>query len=185
MLADSSFRSYVALGLFLGIIFFIVMLYVRRKRLERGVGEFRTRHQLASAATIPAGLHAALDASNWRAYTGQLSTPRGPLPYFWLEGFVSGSTMINGVPTRTISPLVGIALPAKMVDAKFDAKIAATQRRASWWGRNFQQNAQYPMRAERIEADGLFLLVWTVSINPAHYEKALAWVESALAEKAD
>ncbi len=159
---------------------FIVMLVARRKRLERGIVAFRIQRRLRPGAALPAGLHAALGAARWNCWEGSLASARGPVPYFWLEGYTTSSQLINSVPSTSISPLVAIALPASVVDERLLAAIAEAREKASWWKEQLFRNAQSPVRAERVDGD-VFLLVWTVCWNPKHYEKALSWVERALA----
>lgn len=157
--------------LFAGIILFIVYLFRRRKRFERGVADFRQRRGLRGLGPLSAEWRAALGAGHWAGWSGTLTTKSGPIPYLWFEGFQS----IN----RAIHPFVAVVIPAALVTEGFKARTEQAKKSASWWREAFLRDAQAPSRLEPVGADR-FLVAWTVCINPDHYEKALNWLERTI-----
>lgn len=157
--------------LFAGIIAFIVYLFRRRKRFERGIDALRQRRQLRGMGPLSAEWRNALGPGHWAGWTGTFSTAAGLVPYFWFEGFYSAN--------RAIHPFVAVVLPAALANAGFMARVEQAKQSASWWREAFLRDAQAPCRVAAV-GDDRFLLVWPVCINPAHYEKALRWVEESI-----
>jgi hypothetical protein len=176
--------KYIPLIMFAGFVAFIVMLYLRGKRIERSMANFYRDRSLFTTANEPPKVRESLVASeNLYCCPAKLTLQAGSiLEFYWWEWYLKANIMINGVMTATYESYLAASFDPNTVSEEFIKKTMqlATQSHAGIWRKIkglFVLKNQAPCRAEKLE-DGTFLICWRVLKNRDHLEAEIEWLKN-------
>src|SRR5437773_145262 len=69
---------------------FIVLLFFRRKKIEKGVIDFYQKNSLNFVENPPTLVRDALGNANWQCFIGELEMNSGKIiPFYWWKGYTT------------------------------------------------------------------------------------------------
>ena len=176
--------NYIVLILFAGIITFIVMLYVRRRRIELGMANFYKDHALFTTTNSPPVVRAALAASdNLFCCSTNLNLNSGSnIKFYWWEWYLTSNTMINGVQNTSFTNYLAFSFePNSVSDGSIKNVIDSVSKNNANWVTKIRRmlglNNALPYRSEKL-ADGTFLICWQVMKQREVLEEKIEWIKN-------
>jgi hypothetical protein len=171
--------GYISCLFGIGIILFIIFLFWRRKRIENELDIFYKNSQLYGVKEVPETIREALGGGKWYNFKGSLIIEHKPFEFYWLENLTSSVTVVNNSTQTTVSYILAIVFPPKVVSEEFIGKAFALKESEARVTDFVILNTDKPFRVEKL-ADGSFLMMWHVLNRADVYQKKLDWLEANL-----
>jgi len=178
-------NSYIGCFGLLGIAGFIVLLFLRRKRVENDMTLFYQAHSLYRTENEPPNVRENLDAASDNLFCcrANLKNVKGEnVEFCWWEWYLKSNTMINGVPSVSFAHYLAVTFAPNSVSDDFIKKAllladqsadSAAQKVKDF----FVADTQNPYRAE-ILMDGTLIICWQVAKRRDVYEAKIEWLKS-------
>jgi hypothetical protein len=171
--------GYISCGIFILIILFIIYLFIRRKRIEKGVAEFYKKNQFYSVKEIPSDILAAIDKGNWTYAKSSLIIEHKPFEFYWLESFTTSQIWSGNNPQTTINCFLTIAFPPNTVSREFMEKAESLKETEARKIDFIALNTNKPYRVEKL-IDGSFIICWQVLTRSDVYQQKIDWLQANL-----
>lgn len=159
---------------------FIVALFLRRNKIEKGVDAFYKGSGLEFVAGVPPAVIETLGEGNWTRYRGQVTAADGRMVTFdWIISFNSSISVSNNTAHTTLNYFLTILFPPHSVDDKFKTLVKTRKDAPKTVKEFFALNTKRPVRAEELP-DGSFLIVWPSLDRADIYSERLAFLKANL-----
>ncbi len=180
-------NSYIGCIGLLGVAGFILLLFLRRKRIENEMTLFYKAHSLYRTKDEPPNVREILGGSdNLYCCRANVATTAGEnVAFGWWEWYVKSSQVINGVPSASFTHFLAVSFAPNSVSDNFiSTALQSTDRSADSAGQKvkdfFAADTQNPYRAE-ILADGTLIICWQVASRRDVYEAKFEWLKNNVA----
>lgn len=171
--------GYIAFGGLILIVLFIIFLFLRRKKINKELGEFYRQSQLYSVSEYSEIIREALGKGRWTSLKGSLIIDHKPFEFYWFESYTTSGVMVNGTMQTTINPYLAIVFPPKVVSEEFMQKAFQSKVSDTKFKDFFVPNTTSPIRVEKL-SDGSFLMMWQILYQVKIYRQKLDWLEANL-----
>ena len=176
------------LGL-IGLVVFIALLFVRRKKIEKDMTGFYQEQSLFTTEDMPPTVRESLGASdNLYCCQANLMTATGAnVEFWWWEWYVKSNTMVNNVSSVSYAYYLAVSFAPNTVSDEFVQKaLAWANKNNRDFGQKFKDffvlNTQMPYRAEKL-ADGSLIICWHVLKQRDNYDTKIAWLKNNISLK--
>ncbi|MBX7169965.1 MAG: hypothetical protein K1X72_03335 [Pyrinomonadaceae bacterium] len=161
------------------ILLFIVLLFVRRKKIEKGVEEFYKKNQFFGVKELPESISQAIGNGNWIYLKSSLVVEHKPFEFYWLESSTTSTTFVNNSAQTTINCFLTIAFPPNTVSFEFMQKAEKLKETEARKLDFFSLNTDKPYRVEKLN-DGSFIISWQVLNRADIFQKKIDWLQQNL-----
>lgn len=159
---------------------FIAALFLRRKKIEKGVDAFYKESGLEFMAGVPPAIVETLGEGNWTRYRGHVTAAEGKVvPFDWIISFTSSISVSNNTAHTTLNYFLTVLFPPHTVDEKFKKLVKAQMDAPKTAKEFFALNTKRPVRAEELPG-GSFLVVWPSLDRADIYSERLAFLKANL-----